>query len=211
MMKKTFIIGWILAVLLMASCGGRKFGSDFYETMIDSMRKAEQLKEMKQNAGIYDDPVEAYFDTLQLCPLPIRSSGVDVNHTMRFSDAPASVVQWLGYPLDQEMQMVSLPSTHGFRVIVLSEEQKDLPPILTLMTLDKLCQPVDRITLYEQRTEEHGDDFGLIYNDYYITSDYEITLVYAFVRQTSDLPQVESTRRYIINAEGHFEEQVVDM
>ncbi len=211
MKKKTAIIGWLFALLVMASCGGRKFSPGFYEAMIDSMRKAEQLKEMKQNAGIYDDPVEAYFDTLQLRPLPIRSSGADANRMARFSDVPPSVVQWLGYPVDQEMQIVSLPSTHGFRVIILSEEQDDMPPILTLMTLDKLCQPVDRMTLYEQRTEEHGDDFGLIYNDYYITSDYEITLVYAFVRQTSDLPQVESTRRYIINAEGHFEEQVVDM
>ena len=35
--------------------------------------------------------------------------------------------------------------------------------------------------------------------------------MFAFIRQDSDYPRLESTRRYIISGDGHFEEVVIDL
>ena len=106
-MKRSML--WILIplVLTLLSCGQRKRNAVFYEQMVDSIRKAEQLKEMKRQAGVYDDPVEAFFDTLQLRPLPIQSERSDFAKIGRFGRIPLSVISQLGYPVELESTYVT--------------------------------------------------------------------------------------------------------
>ena len=66
-------------MLILASCGGRKHSAEYYMAMVDSIRNAEQVKEIQKNAGIYEDPVVAWFDTLHLRTLPIQSAGTDLS------------------------------------------------------------------------------------------------------------------------------------
>ena len=48
----------LLAVgfLLLTACGGKKHDMALYEARIDSLRKAEQLMQLKKTAGVFDDP-----------------------------------------------------------------------------------------------------------------------------------------------------------
>lgn len=204
----------MMVVVMVVGCGGRKHDAAYYEGKIDSIRKAEQLEQlrkMKAEAGIYDDPVEQFFDTLHIRPLPIRSAGGNIGRLAHFASVPKSLASLLGYPAETPLKIVALPKSHGHRVVMLAEERDSIAPMLSLMTLNKVYEPIDELTIYEQKVEERGEEIGLAFNEYYITSKYEITLLFAFIRQDSKSPTLESTRRYVINDDGFFEEVVVDL
>ncbi len=198
-----------LVTMLLTACGGKKSDMARYEAQIDSMRKAEQLKAMKQSAGVYDDPVEAFYDTLQLTPLPIQSAGDDIGALGHFTDLPLSVVSSLDYPIETPLRMLLLPRCHGFSVIVLAEGKKSDVPLLTLVTLSREWQPIDELTLYEEVGEERGDDYVTTYMDYFVDNHYNITVMNYYRYQGSDTPHLESTYYYFINDKGYFEEKVV--
>ena len=78
--RKLLIYSVAVLALLTASCGGRRHSQEYYEQMIDSIRKAEQVKEIERKAGIgvSHDPVGAWLDSLPLRTLPIRNAGDDL-------------------------------------------------------------------------------------------------------------------------------------
>ena len=47
--------------------------------------------------------------------------------------------------------------------------------------------------------------------DYYITSNWEITLMKYYLSHEATSPELEETRRYIINKEGKFEEVIIEL
>lgn len=209
------IVGYmvLLAVVMAVGCGGKKHDAAYYEAKIDSLRKAEQMKQLrkiKQEAGIYDDPVEQFFDTLHVRPLPIQSAGANIGRLAHFTTLPKSLVSRFGYPLDVPLKMVPLPHCHSYRVVMLAEGPDSIAPLLSLVTLNASYEPIDQLVIYEQKAEERDDNVVLKFNDYYITSDYEITLMFAYLREESTNPILESTRRYVINGDGYFDEVVVD-
>ena len=179
-----YIIPCILIplVLTLLSCGQRKRDAVFYEHMVDSIRKAEQLEEMKREAGVYDDPVEEFFDTLSLRPLPINS----------------------------ERKALLLPKVHGLHALLLSERQDSTTYSLYLYTLDREYQPIDHLCLYEERDEDRADDFGKLLMDYYITSSYEVSLLYTYQSSTTNRMQPEQSRRFELTADGRFQEVVIE-
>ena len=207
-----YIIPCILIplVLTLLSCGQRKRDAVFYEHMVDSIRKAEQLQEMKRQAGVYDDPVEAFFDTLSLRPLPINSERGDFGKIGRFGKVPPSVATLLGYPVDTRLKALLLPKVHGLHALLLSERQDSTTYSLYLYTLDREYQPIDHLCLYEERDEDRADDFGKLLMDYYITSSYEVSLLYTYQSSTTNRMQPEQSRRFELTADGRFQEVVIE-
>jgi hypothetical protein len=179
--------------------------------MVDSIRKAEQLEEMKRQAGVYDDPVETFFDTLQLRPLPINSERGDFAKIGRFGKVPPSVISMLGFPVSTKLKALMLPKVHGLHAMLLSEQLDSITSTLYLYTLDRDYQPIDHLCLYEERDEDRADDFGKLLMDYYVTSSYEVTLLYYYVSQTTHKSETEQTRRFQLTADGRFNEVVVEI
>ena len=208
-----YIIPCILIPLVLAllSCGQRKRDAVFYEHMVDSIRKAEQLEEMKRQAGVYDDPVEAFFDTLSLRPLPINSERGDFAEIGRFGKVPPSVATLLGYPVDTRLKALLLPKFHGIHALLLSEQLDSITSTLYLYTLDRNYEPIDHLCLYEERDEDRTDDFGKLFMDYYITSAYEVSLLYTYLSLTTHKTEAEQSRRFQLTADGHFEEVVIEI
>jgi hypothetical protein len=198
-------------VLALLSCGQRKRDAVFYEQMVDSIRKAEQLEEMKRQAGVYDDPVEAFFDTLALRPLPINSERSQFAKIGRFGKVTPSVASLLGYPVGSRLKALLLPKVHGLHALLLAEQQDSVTSALYLYTLDREYQPIDHLCLYEERDEDRADDFGKLLMDYYVTSSYEVTLLYYYVSQTTHKSETEQTRRFQLTADGRFEEVVIEI
>ncbi len=198
-------------VLALLSCGQRKRDVVFYEQMVDSIRKAEQLEEMKRQAGVYDDPVEAFFDTLSLRPLPINSERSQFAKIGRFGKVTPSVASLLGYPVGSRLKALLLPKVHGLHALLLSEQQDSVTSALYLYTLDQDYHPIDHLCLYEERDEDRADDFGKLLMDYFITSSYEVTLLYYYVSQTTHKSETEQTRRFQLTADGRFQEVVVEI
>jgi hypothetical protein len=210
-MKRSML--WILIplVLTLLSCGQRKRDAVFYEQMVDSIRKAEQLEEMKRQAGVYDDPVEAFFDTLQLRPLPINSERGDFDRIGHFGKVPPSVTSMLGYPVSTQLKALMLPKVHGHHALLLSEQLDSITSTLYLYTLDRDYQPIDHLCLYEERDEDRADDFGKLIMDYYVTSAYEVSLLYTYQSSTTHKTEEEQSRRFQLTADGRFEEVVIEI
>ena len=53
-------------------------------------------------------------------------------------------------------------------------------------------------------------DYGLAYDEYFITSRYEITVLHYFKGHEAVKPQLEEARRYTISKDGMFEEQPIE-
>ena len=210
-MKRSML--WILIplVLTLLSCGQRKRDAVFYEQMVDSIRKAEQLREMKHQAGVYDDPVEAFFDTLQMCSLPIQSERGDFARIGRFSRVPMSVASLLGYPVDTRLKALLLPRYHGLHAMLLEEQVDSITSNLYLYSLDRSYQPIDHLCLYEERPEDRADDYGKQLMDFYVTSEYEVTLLYFYESLRTHQTEAEQTRRYQLSPDGFFIEVVIQI
>ena len=211
-MKRSLL--WILVfplALTLLSCGQRKRDAVFYEQMVDSIRKAEQLQEMKRQAGVYDDPVEAFFDTLQLRPLPIQSERSNFARIGRFGRVPMSVASLLGYPVDTRLKALLLPRYHGLHALLLEEQVDSITSNLYLYSLDRNYQPIDHLCLYEERPEDRAEDFGRQFMEYYITSGYEVTILYFYESLRTHKTEAEQTRRYQLSPDGRFEEVVIQI
>lgn len=211
-MKRSML--WILVIplaLTLFSCGQRKRDAVFYEQMVDSIRKAEQLQEMKRQAGVYDDPVEAFFDTLQLRPLPIQSERSNFARIGRFGRVPMSVASLLGYPVDTRLKALLLPRYHGLHALLLEEQVDSITSNLYLYSLDRSYQPIDHLCLYEENDEDRAEDFGRQFMEYYITSGYEVTILYFYESLRTHKTEAEQTRRYQLSPDGFFIEVVIQI
>ena len=214
-MKKATGLTLLLLALLTLSCGNKKHDAAYYEQMIDSIRRAEQLKEIQKQTGIYENPIEAWFDTLRLHTLPIQTAGADIERIGDFAVVPVSANEYFGYPADAHLKAMALPSMHRRQVILLCEMQDSITPALYLYTMDKKHHPIDMLNIYHQETvsrkTDKGMDKGMTYNEYYITSHYEITVMRYFKGHEDVKPQLEEARRYTISKDGMFEEQPIEM
>ena len=214
-MKKATGLTLLLLALLTLSCGNRKHDAAYYEQMVDSIRRAEQLKEIQKQTGIQDNPIEAWFDTLRLHTLPIQTAGADIERLGEFAAVPVPANENFGYPADAHLKAMALPSIHRRQVILLCEMQDSITPALYLYTMDKKHHPIDMLNIYHQETvsrkTDKGMDKGMTYNEYYITSHYEITVMRYFKGHEDGKQQLEEARRYTISKDGMFEELPIEL
>lgn len=209
-MKKILYSLAFPCLLSVMSCGGQRKDAAYYAHMIDSIRQTEQVKMVKEQAGVYDDPVEGFFDTLALRPLPMQSVGADKGHVAFFTPVPKSVASRLGYPVDVPLRALSLPRCHGFRMLLLAEMADSVTPTIQLLSLDRSYEAVDELRIYAEWDEDKADNFGKGYLEFFITSDYEITLIQYFLQHNAETPHVEQARRFLVNKEGRFEETIIE-
>ena len=62
----------------------------------------------------------------------------------------------------------------------------------------------------EKRIPHRADDFGKLLMDYYITSSYEVSLLYTYQSSTTNRMQPEQSRRFELTTDGRFQEVVVE-
>lgn len=201
-----------MAALTMMSCGGRKHDAAYYMDMVDSIRKAEQVKEIQKNAGIYHDPIEAWFDTLGIHTLPIKSVGSEIWQLGHFSDVPISMNEHFDRPDSARLRAMALPDNHRHRVILIEEMVDSVTPRLHLFTMDKNYQWIDYLNIYAAKDVNEAGRHKHIYVDYYITSNYDILLL-RHVQEfgSKEEPTLMDSRRFIITKEGKFEEAIIEL
>ena len=200
-----------LVLTLLIACGQRKRDAVYYEQMVDSIRRAEQVKEIQRQSGTYDDPVVAFFDTIQLRPLPLQSERSQFEKIGHFSRIPSIVASRLGYPAGTPVKALLLPKNHDHHVLLVTEQQDSLSIRLYLYTFDAGYHPIDHLCLYEESDEEHADDFGKVYMDYFITSGYDITLLRYYESYNRMKREHRQSRRYVLDEKGFFEEQIIEI
>ena len=104
------------------------------------------------------------------------------------------------------------PLTRPHGSVQFTEEQLDsITSTLYLYTLETDGTPIDHLCLYEEKDEDRADDFGKLLMDYFITSSYEVTLLYYYESMTTHKTETEQSRCFHITADGRFEEIVIEI
>ena len=212
--RKLLIYSVAVLALLTASCGGRRHSQEYYEQMIDSIRKAEQVKEIERKTGIgvSHDPVGAWLDSLPLRTLPIRNAGDDLVQLGDFVKVPMAVNEYLGYPVSAKLRAMALPRKHRHDVLLVAEMQDSITPTLYIFTMDKKHNPIDQLCIYDKEEEKKSDDFGENFMEYFVTSKYEITIMYFYQSHNRERkPELLDSHSYIITRDGEFEETFTEL
>ena len=176
------LIGGILAVMLLAACGGRSMSAEEMQRKLDSIQKIE-VAERLEAQGIHlenaDNPLKQFFDSLDILPLPITYSDELVRYLPDFKPVPQDIAKALDLEGNNKQKAILLSESLGARLMILAADEEDDRYSLWLYSLDDDCLPVDKLCLYAIDDEADLDDFGAeeILQYFTITSDYEIHLM----------------------------------
>ena len=208
MRKFTFLALLTAAFLFIFSCGNRKNAAD-YAAMIDSIRKAEVEQELLKPTT--DDPVLLFFDSLNIKHVPMQYTTDFVTYLPQMRKVPSIMNARFGYENNIELYAVKLPSYQLFHVMLLAEKLDSTSTSLYLCTMNQEDVLIDRLCVYEQKVEKKKDVLGVSRLEYYITSQYDITLVKYFRSEEDEMEHEEAAYRYVINKEGNFEETIIEL
>lgn len=207
-MKKITYIAVLMAMVMAYSCGNRKNAAD-YDQMIDSIRKAEVAAELlKPNDG---DPVIAFFDTLEMKSVPMKYDLSFVEYLPQMKKVPSAFNPRFDYESNVELLAVKLPSYKNYHMLLLAEKLDSTTTTLYLCTMNPEYMLTDRLCIYEQKIENRDGRLGVMRQEYYVTSKYEVTLVSYFRGENDEEESETAACRYVINKEGVFEETIVEL
>ena len=207
-MKQITYIVILMAMVMVYSCGNRKNAAD-YEPMIDSLRKAEVAKELLKPAT--GDPVVAFFDSLEMKSVPMKYNVTFVDYLPQMTKVPAAFNGRFDYESNVQLLAAKLPSYRDYHMMLVAEKLDSTQTALYLCTMNQEYVLVDRLCLYEQKIEDRDGQLGLMRQEYYVTSKYEVTLVSYFRGEDDEEEQETAACRYVINKEGNFEEVIIEL
>ncbi len=200
---------FLCAISLIISCGNKKTAAD-YQGMIDSIRRAEVAKQLLKPSGV-SDPVLAFFDSLSLKSLPTKYSPMFVDYLPQMEKVPSVFNGRFDYESNVDLYAIKLPSYYGYHLMMIAEKLDSTQTSLYLCTMNQEYVLVDRLQIYEQKVMDKNGQLGLMRKEYYITSNYEITLISIYRGENEEADQEESARRYFVNKEGNFEETIIEL
>lgn len=172
-----------LLALALTACGN-KTPTGQLQQKLDSIAKIEAVERFEAQ-GIHLDkevsPIQLFFDSLNLQPLPIRYSADYVNYLPNYKSVPYELVRFMNFEGRTDPKAIALPETAGARLMILAADEGDGLYSLWLYSLDTDYLPVDKLCLYAtSKAEKQLDDEALpedkLIQDFVITSDYEIRL-----------------------------------
>ena len=207
-MKKITYIAVLMAMVMAYSCGNRKNAAD-YDQMIDSIRKAEVAKDLlKSSTG---DPVVAFFDSLEMRSVPMKYNVTFIDYLPQMTKVPSTFNGRFDYESNVQLLAAKLPPYKDYHMMLVAEKLDSTQTALYLCTMNQDYVLVDRLCLYEQKIEDRDGRLGLMRQEYYVTSNYEVTLVSYFRAEDDEEEQETAACRYVINKEGNFEEVIIEL
>lgn len=207
-MKKITYIVVLMAMVMAYSCGNRKNAAD-YDGMIDSIRRAEAAKELLK--PVSNDPVMAFMDSLSIKSVPMKYSMEFVEYLPQMTKVPVTFNSRFDYESNIALYAVKLPSYKDYHMMLLAEKVDSTTTTLYLCTMNQEYVLVDRLCLYEQKIENRDGKLGVMRQEYYVTSQYEVTLVSYFRGEEDEEESETAACRYVINKEGNFEEVIIEL
>lgn len=170
-------------VLALVACGN-KMSSGQLQQKLDSIAKVEAVERLEAQGIRLDtdvSPIQLFFDSLNLQPLPIRYSADYVKYLPNYKSVPYELVRFMNFEGRTDPKAIALPESAGTRLMILAADEGDGLYSLWLYSLDTDYMPVDKLCLYAtSKAEKELDDEALpedkLIQDFVITSDYEVRL-----------------------------------
>ena len=220
MTRRTILIASAILVVLLSfiiyhfSSNSGEMSPELLQQKLDSIRRLEN-KERLAAQGINLDrevsPVQIFYDSLGIQPLPLRYSEDYVATLPNYKTVPAELASFMGLEGRIEPKAISLPETAGTRLMILAADEGDGLYSLWLYSLDDDYMPADKLCLYATSKEEakanlDAEPEDQLIQDFVITSDYEIRLT----DYTGKL-KAEVQRVFHIDPSRHFiEDEEID-
>lgn len=176
---------------------------------LDSIQRLE-AKERLAAQGIHLDrevsPVQLFYDSLEIQPLPIRYSEEYVTGLPNYKTVPAELASFMGLEGRVEPKAISIPETAGVRLMILAADEGDGLYSLWLYSLDDEYMPVDKLCLYaidkeDAKADLEADPEDQLIQDFVVTSDYEVRLT-----DYTGKFKAEVQRVFHIDPSRHFSE-----
>ena len=170
-------------VLALVACGN-KMSSGQLQQKLDSIAKVEAVERLEAQGIRLDtdvSPIQLFFDSLNLQPLPIRYSADYVKYLPNYKSVPYELVRFMNFEGRTDPKAIALPESAGTRLMILAADEGDGLYSLWLYSLNTDYMPVDKLCLYAtSKAEKELDDEALpedkLIQDFVITSDYEVRL-----------------------------------
>jgi len=211
----------LILVTVLCSCGNKMSPAQMQQKL-DSIAKIENL-EMLEAQGIRvnreTSPIQLFFDSLNIQPLPIRYSDSYVKYLPNYKPVPYELVRFMNFEGRTAPKAIALPETAATRMIILAADEGDNLYSLWLYSLDDDYMPVDKLCLYAMsKQEKEENDEALpedkLIQDFTITSDYEIRLTdYTgkYKAESQKVYHLDMARKFVesavIDYEGSREEE----
>ncbi|MBR2290967.1 MAG: hypothetical protein IJ868_01475 [Prevotella sp.] len=211
----------LLAAVLVTACGNRRWSDSQMQQKLDSIAKLENLEMLEaQGININKDvsPIQLFFDSLNLQPLPIRYSEDYVKYLPNYKSVPYELVSFMDLEGRTEPKAIALPETAGTRMMILAADEGDGLYSLWLYSLDTDYLPVDKLCLYATSKEDKKiNDEALpedkLIQDFVITSDYEIRLTDYSGKYKAEIQKVyhiDMSRKFTESDEIDYTSQKAD-
>lgn len=186
---------------------------------LDSIQRLE-AKERLAAQGIHLDrevsPVQLFYDSLEIQPLPIRYSEEYVTGLPNYKTVPAELASFMGLEGRVEPKAISIPETAGARLMILAADEGDGLYSLWLYSLDDEYMPVDKLCLYATNKEDakanlEAEPEDQLIQDFVVTSDYEVRLTdYTgkFKAEVQRVFHIDPSRHFSEDEEIDYEEKL---
>ena len=206
-----------LGVLMLAACGNKQQSPADLQKKLDSIARLETIEQLEmQGIHIGKDvsPIQLFFDSLNIQPLPIRYSDDYVKFLPNYTSVPYELVKFMNFEGRTDPKAIALPESAGARLMILAADEGDGLYSLWLYSLDDDYMPVDKLCLYATSKEEKeendlADPEDKLIQDFTITSDYEIRLTdYSgkFEAEVQRVYHVDMSRKFSEDAEIDYEQ-----
>lgn len=206
---KKIVMGLLTVLVLLTACKNKQMSPEEMQHKLDSIARLENIERLKaQGIDLSREisPVQLFYDSLNIQPLPLRFSDDYVKYLPDYKVVPAELASYMGLEGRMEPKAISLPETAGTRLMILAADEGDNLYSLWLYSLDSEYMPVDKLCLYatskeEAKENELASPEDKLIQDFVITSDYEIRLT-----DYTGKYQAEIQKVYHIDPSRHFTE-----
>ena len=203
------IVGLMMAVLLMAACGGRRMSPEELQKKLDSV-KAVEMKEKLALQGIdlesSGNVMKLFYYSLEIQPLPLSYNEDYIRMLPSYKPVPDEVVSYMNIVDCRHPKAISLPETIGAKLIIIAADETDGEYSLWLYSLDDDYFPVDKLCLFsvderepEEYTEINQEEFLQYFS---ITSDYMIRLMdyskEGYKARLEEIYEIDDSRKFLL-------------
>ncbi|MBR5747630.1 MAG: hypothetical protein IKY01_02460 [Prevotella sp.] len=211
----------LLGVVMLAACGRKQMSPVDMQKKLDSIARLETIEQLEMKGihfGKDVSPIQLFFDSLNIQPLPVRYSADYVKYLPNYTSVPYELVKFMNFEGRTDPKAIALPETAGTRLMILAADEGDGLYSLWLYSLDDDYMPVDKLCLYatnkeEQKENELADPEDKLIQDFVITSDYEVRLTdYSgkFEAEVQRVYHVDMSRKFSEDQEIDYEQNGSD-
>ena len=211
----------LLGIVLLVACGNKQMSPTDMQQKLDSIARLETIEQLEmQGIHIGKDisPLQLFFDSLNIQPLPVRYSDDYVKYLPNYTSVPYELVKFMNFEGRTDPKAIALPESAGARLMILAADEGDGLYSLWLYSLDDDYMPVDKLCLYatskeEKKENDLADPEDKLIQDFVITSDYEVRLTdYTgkFEAEVQRVYHVDMSRKFSEDQEIDYEQNGSD-